>query len=871
MFASTLLALALGQGCTPEWLPLSGAQPGTEAPQRAMAFFDDGTGAALYVGGEFQFAGAAPASGIARWDGTTWSAVGTGLVGPANSKVSALCVFDDGAGPSLYAGGTFTAAPGVPGTAGIARWDGAGWHSVGGGVDGEVAALLVYDDGSGPALYAGGDFTSAGQVAASRIARWDGLTWTALGAGTSAKVLALAEFDDGTGSALYVGGQFNLAGGAPANRIARWSGGVWSPLGAGLSGDVRALLAFDDGSGSALYVGGAFGAAVGTTGTRCVARWNGVQWSSVGGGITGGVGLFVDALSIYDSGAGPALHAGGQFTSIGGIAANRIARWNGVGWFRLANGTDGPVHALSTFTDAAGLALYVGGDFQIAGEVGALRSARWDGSAFGTLGLGPTGAVEVLQMLDVGSGPALYAAGAFASVAGVPKTRGVARFDGISWQAIGQGIQGNVLALTTFDGGGVPTLYAGGEFFVAAGGPANRITRWNGTSWVGVGGGTNQPVRALVSFDDGSGEALYVGGSFTLAGVVQANRIARWNGVAWSSVGAGMDQDVYALAVYDDGAGPALYAGGAFTVAGGTPANRIARWDGATWSAVGSGVNLPVRVLAPFDDGTGEVLVLGGSFTLAGGDIASRIARWDGANFSSFGLGLAGGPSPSVRALAAFDDGSGLALYAGGDFTQTGIQPVARLARWGGTQWNTPAGPIEGGLPPAVRALAVGSAGTAQDLFVGGEFASSPGGDSNLARWRGCPVLGFATLLGCASNPAQLSAQSPGLKVGVTADLQLAAGAGTAGLGLLLVGVADVDASGCGSVVDGLGEILLAAPWFQVGFATASSGVSAFSVPVPNDALLVGLELAFQGAHVDLAPLDPVVQLSNALLGAATP
>jgi len=46
-----------------------------------------------------------------------------------------------------------------------------------------VRALAVFDDGSGPALYAGGDFTTAGGVAANRIAKWNGSSWSQLGSG----------------------------------------------------------------------------------------------------------------------------------------------------------------------------------------------------------------------------------------------------------------------------------------------------------------------------------------------------------------------------------------------------------------------------------------------------------------------------------------------------------------------------------------------------------------------------------------------------------------------------------------------------------------------------------------------------------------
>jgi hypothetical protein len=90
------------------------------------------------------------------------------------------------------------------------------------GVDGGVSALTVFDDGTGPALYAGGEFTTAGGVPAHGIARWDGTAWSSLGSGMNDWVRALTVFDDGTGPALYAGGNFTTAGGGGAGRIAKW-------------------------------------------------------------------------------------------------------------------------------------------------------------------------------------------------------------------------------------------------------------------------------------------------------------------------------------------------------------------------------------------------------------------------------------------------------------------------------------------------------------------------------------------------------------------------------------------------------------------------------------------------------------------------
>ena len=73
----------------------------------------------------------------------------------------------------------------------VARWNGSSWSALGTGANDTVVALTVFDDGGGSALYAGGYFTTAGGVAANRIAKWDGSTWTPLGSGLDASAAAL--------------------------------------------------------------------------------------------------------------------------------------------------------------------------------------------------------------------------------------------------------------------------------------------------------------------------------------------------------------------------------------------------------------------------------------------------------------------------------------------------------------------------------------------------------------------------------------------------------------------------------------------------------------------------------------------------------
>jgi hypothetical protein len=91
-------------------------------------------------------------------------------------------------------------------------------------LDGDVGAMTVFDDqsGGGPALYVGGEFTSAGGPAAG-VAKWDGVGFTPLGSGMNGSVSDLIVFDDGSGGgpALYAAGSFTTAGGVPAERVAK--------------------------------------------------------------------------------------------------------------------------------------------------------------------------------------------------------------------------------------------------------------------------------------------------------------------------------------------------------------------------------------------------------------------------------------------------------------------------------------------------------------------------------------------------------------------------------------------------------------------------------------------------------------------------
>jgi hypothetical protein len=249
---------------------------GTNGAIESLAVFDAGGGESLYVGGSFDTSGGVITDGIARWDGANWY-----QVGGENGSVNALLVFNDGHTDQLYAGGTFTHIGGVsPGY--IARWNGSSWSALtGGGVNNHVYALCSFDDGTGSALYVGGAFTmTAGGMTVNRVAQWTAGGWSALGAGfDDGIVYTFGVFDDGSGPALYAAGGFTKSNGEFTPAVAKWNGSTWTALGNGLSyfssAIPRALASYDDGSGDGpqLFVGGVFTTAASLP-SFCVAEWH---------------------------------------------------------------------------------------------------------------------------------------------------------------------------------------------------------------------------------------------------------------------------------------------------------------------------------------------------------------------------------------------------------------------------------------------------------------------------------------------------------------------------------------------------------------------------------------------------------------------
>lgn len=202
----------------------------TDGEVRAIARHDG----AIYAGGTFTLSGSTPVRRVARWNGTSWQPLGSGM----NGGVNVLASY----GGDLYAGGNFTNAGGEF-TVGLARWNGTSWTGFGSILNGPANALTIYDDGGIPVLAVGGQFP--GISGNPNLAWTDGTNWGTFGTGGTNGAVRALTVSNGT---LVVGGDFTIAGGVNGTHLARFSGpasppgaGTWTPWSGATDGPVHAL------------------------------------------------------------------------------------------------------------------------------------------------------------------------------------------------------------------------------------------------------------------------------------------------------------------------------------------------------------------------------------------------------------------------------------------------------------------------------------------------------------------------------------------------------------------------------------------------------------------------------------------------------
>jgi len=328
---------------------------------------------------------------------------------------------------------------------------------------------------------------------------------------------------------------------------------LWQPLGSGLNGRVYALTAHNN----ELYAGGNF--------SGLISKWDGVNWVTVGAGLTGSV---VRSLISFNG----ELYAGGIFNMQGN--SGNVAKWDGTSWVAVGAGLGGVAGSGVMCMKEWNGELYAGGTFTMSGTSSLQKVARLDSSSWVQVGgVAPPNCTAGVYAMEVYNSQ-LYVGGE-----GMPPWINVLDITGSQWNNLAQGglVSGvGVYALGAFHypSQSFITLFIGGSFNAP---PSSTcctylIGNW-GTSLNMFSAGTTEKVNAFLSTTN----YLYAGGNFTVNGMHTATNLAKKSTSApWDTAGAVTDGPIDAFTEYLG----YLVCGGNFITANGDTMNHVMINDG---------------------------------------------------------------------------------------------------------------------------------------------------------------------------------------------------------------------------------------------------------------------------------------------------
>jgi trimeric autotransporter adhesin len=538
----------------------------------------------LVVAGRFTSINSVPATNAARWNGSTWTAMGTAPELILSSAYIAIAADAN----NVYL--ALTQNFGFPNDTSVYQWNGSTWSILPTGIS-RPTDLQVTPDGrviaSHNSIYyppypVSGDYffeyryISAWENGVHSYIACDRHRFSVSGANLNYSLMPLPDGD------ILAFGSFGSMNTLPIERIARYTNNTWQPFasrGTAPNMPVSALATLPDGR---VMAGGNF-SGLGNARAQRLGIFDGAAWN-----IIPGTGLF--APTPLESGAQPSSRVRVLKTQpdgsvlAGGEGYDTVRHWNGTNWLSVS------------LPSSERLGYYNPALFSL-----------------------DPGIIEDILTLPDGS---IVAAGSF-SPGFFPQDsnfNNVARLVNGEWTNMGLGLKRNsslyqqrsfVYALETLSNG---DMIAAGAFNFTGTTPLTNIARWTGSDWVPFAGGITGTgdtavVRDLLRLPNGD---LLAAGNFTTAGTTPANNIARWDGTTWSPLGPGTNGQINVLHLEPDGT---ILAGGSFTTAGGAPALRIARWNGSTWSQVGPGISsgeVEAITMRPSGD-----IVLAGTFVNA--------------------------------------------------------------------------------------------------------------------------------------------------------------------------------------------------------------------------------------------------------------
>ncbi len=346
-------------------------------------------------------------------------------------------------------------------------------------------------------------------------------SWQDVGGGTNNSSHALLTWD----GKLVNLGSFNN----PCTRVGLWDGTSWSCITSTMGQVGRAGVVWN---GKLVVVGDFWNTQQPCVGCNGVAMWDDVNmvWTPLGNGVNNDV----LCCTVFNGD----LIIGGDFTQASGVPSSRVVRYNELTdtWESIGATTDfdNDVRCMTVFDGE----LWVGGDFNnVGGNPPSDGVVKWDESAGqwvgGNSGVDIVGGVnETIRVLYVNPNDGnLYMGGHFTQLqdgdaaAPDPNMSGIAMYDGSNWYPLGTGLNEYCRAIHEYNG----NLIAGGYFTTAGGVSANKIAKWNGSTWSAMGqgfdaNGIDEYVKSATVWNG----IFFAGGAYTQAEGNPMNYIAQW-------------------------------------------------------------------------------------------------------------------------------------------------------------------------------------------------------------------------------------------------------------------------------------------------------------------------------------------------------